>query len=270
VIKHILTSDAIIIPSDDGILQFTKSNPNFSKIVDVCLKKSSTLKDLTIVKSALNYEDDEISLTFNQRTEEYELFHNSKYHYIDGLFTNMLHELINNHKSNFKIEYVIKMFMKMLNNPYVKFDVLFAQLLQKGFLFVDSGNIIVEKNWESESNRYYDRKRSIECNQVKRTLIEIDPQNLEADFSIFGYTVIESHLTTKNEPILTPSYVSNIYHFLRVYNQLLKYDNIAFDKKSEYAATIAEDFGLNIADVNVLLGKTDMKKGELALELTRV
>jgi hypothetical protein len=210
-IKHIITSDAIIIPTSEGILQYGKDDINFERILALCLNPQSTLFDLQKDNfNLLNYEDDDITLNYNKKSEEYELFYNSRYYYLNRLFCNNICELLND-KMPFDIKYLINFIKKLLNNPYYKFNILLDKLMEKDFLFQSDGDIIIQKEFETESEIYYDRKRSFASKDaVNKTYAIICPEAIDNEFNFFGYTVIGSSMFLNNNTrLLANSWITN-------------------------------------------------------------
>jgi hypothetical protein len=269
-IKHIITSDALIITTSDGIFQFGKNDPNYQRVLSLCLNPEATSKDLINI-NRLNYEDDNISLSYNSKIEEYELFYNSKYYYIDKTFIDILFNLVNDDNIPFKIEYAVEFFIKLLNNPYIKFNTLFPELLKRGFLFLSNGDIIIEKEFECEDNRYYDRKRTfIESNLIKKTFVVINPQNINHDYSFFGYRVIGSYIrVSEKTKLLNNSWIKNENTLMSNWEKIL---NILISEEFKLTKYnhLAKMFNIDNEVVSAFGKKVNDDPAEIMYEIMRM
>jgi hypothetical protein len=266
-IKSIITSDAIIIPTPEGILQYNKFDPNFERIKAYCTDPNANMERLNNFQNKLNFESEDISLTYNNKVEEYELFYNGKYFYIDNLFIETIYKLINDPKIKFRVEYVANFFLKMLNNPHHKFNYMFNQLKKIGFVFLSDGNIIVEKEWEDEIKRYYERRREfLKSPLLKKTLVIINPAEIDESFNFVNYTVIGSYYTLDGKSVLNNSWITNEQRLIDVYEEVIKDTKGSEQEKTE---TLAKAFGLNFNIVDSIRKVNAENKKEIIMEILR-
>jgi hypothetical protein len=269
VIKHIITSDALIIPTSEGILQFNKTDSSYNRMLSICKMEDSNYEDLFKVKYNLNFENDDISLSYNTKSEEYELFYNSKYYYLDETFISTIFSLINDVNINFRIEYLANFLLKIFNNPYFKFNDLLEKLFNQKFLFLSNGNIVIEKIFESEYKKMYDRKRFFsEPTLVNKTLAIIDPSTIEGDYSFTEYRVLDSYFFNDEKSKLHNTWIRNEQNFIPVYNKIIEFKKN--ESEDKLIVNISKKVDIDYDLLNDYYNHVDKNITELAYEIVRI
>jgi hypothetical protein len=261
-VKHIITNDALIIPTRKGIMQISKTDDTFSKLLAICNDGASSEDDLISFTNDYTYEDENISLTFFKKTEHGEVFYNGKYYDLDIDFSREIMKLLAKN-CDFDLLYLARFLVKVFSNANLSFNELMTSLLHESFVFLSNGNIIIEKSFENENIRFYDKKRTFaKSGEVKKTFAIIDPSTIESDYHFFGYDVIESYLYVNEFKPLKNTWIKNGKLFIQVYSEVLRIIKDEKDVTSKIGR-IKKLYGVDVKDF-----VRDDKNNIIAIDLT--
>jgi len=252
-IKHILTEEAVLIPSTEGIIQIQKSHKKFDKIMNSIMNTDS-VSNIMKYMNRFSYEDDEISIS-QDKNEKIEIFYNGKYIDLDERM-NVIFKRLMSLDDGFELSYGAAFLKKLLKNRYYSLNTMFDILFSNGFAFTANGNIIIAKEYEEESNRFYPKVRSFANRDfVKVSLAVVDPSTLDQDMNFFYYHVI-GHLITKNSSeylkSLTGTYIGNVNKYLTIKEDILKLANTkaknepGVDNKALFVNEMSMKYAINI------------------------
>jgi len=190
-IKHILTNDAILVPTAKGTLQYSRISKICDRVLEI-LQSSDNVADLEKL-GAIFYEDDEITINQDKDSEVIEVFHNGKYFDLDDRLTKEFCKLIALN-DGFEIEHGAN-FLKKLLNSRIDFDALLDILYQIGFSFTSEGDIVIMKEYEEEGyNEYFKLRTHVKGDKIKGSYCIVDPTILDVDMSFDVYRIIGHYL----------------------------------------------------------------------------
>jgi len=220
VINYISTSDAIIIKLKKGVFSVSKTDPSYKNIFAVCQNKKSTIDDLDFFIKGLEYSDDDISISYDDKTEMCEVYYNGKYYTLNFNLTQELRGLF---IFGFKTVYLANFLKKCFNNPYHSFNDLINFLYSKSFCFNNDGDLIMGKDFENESARRYLRERKFDSGNrdTIRTLIKLNPADINENFMIEDYKVISSYYQSADSKLLLFTWITNEENLTGIYKDIL-------------------------------------------------
>jgi hypothetical protein len=191
-IKYLLTDDVILIPQLK--IQLTKEDPRFNDTVCICKDPDAIYSDLNFLSPLLSYESDLISIE-HQKDNEPEVYYDGKYFPIPKSFVDSCKYSMSQ-RSALSPKAVANFLWKILKNPNFKYDQLFSFLMEKGFLFLDNGNILVrKKRSDLDEKRINSTIEDVPTDIISfrdefdQTLIEIDPSEINYKHKILNYKI---------------------------------------------------------------------------------
>jgi hypothetical protein len=206
-IKYLLTEDVIFIPQLK--IQLTREDPRFNDTVCICRDADAVISDLNFLSPLLSYESDLISIE-HQKDGEPEIYYDGKYFPIPKSFVNSCRYSMSQ-KSAITPKAIANFLWKLLRNPNFKYDQLFDILIEKGFLFLDNGNVLVRtKRKDDDEKRINSTIEELPTNilgfkdEFEQTLIEIDPSEIDYKQKIHNYKI-------RNCPHIGRDFLRNTY-----------------------------------------------------------
>jgi len=199
-IKHIITDEAIIIPTQKETIQIAKDSPLFIKVAAICENPDNNIEQLEFLSGSFNYDDGDFSFSYNNKTNISEVYFNGKYYTVPKWFVDKCVELKQS-EMTFRIKYAALFLKKIFSNFNVSWDILFNDLEKSGFYFNKDGDIIVTKEFEKsdQDNMFEEKLRNIEnmFDKITKTFILVNPENITKvgeKLQIFGYQILKSEI----------------------------------------------------------------------------
>jgi hypothetical protein len=202
-IKYLLTEDSLFIPSLKVTL--LKERPDFDEVVSLCKNPETTIEQIEYLNPNLNYESSDIIIESNITGTE--VWYNGKYYEIHKDFVTTCKSLLNQ-RTSFTKEVLGNFLLKVLKNPNYSFTNLGDFIFERKFNFLDNGNILVYKKYETDDERRVNRlieerpmqidKWNTKVENGKYTVVEIDPSEIDngmvinyriREVTIFNYLV---------------------------------------------------------------------------------
>jgi len=270
-IKHIITDEAILIPTSKGVIQYQKDDDLYNDILTLVMKEDSTLEDIKKLNSSCNYEDDDIVFIQEKNTDSVEVIFNGRYHFLNHTFVSRLIQMLKLN-DGFQMKHAANFIKRLLKNNFNLTNTL-EKLLEIGFLYTPSGQIISVKNFENEGKGVFAKKRSFaEKDMIKKTFILINPEDIDAHFNFDQYIVLANVMGPeifgeKYQTFLNGSCIGDADELFNIFN--------VFEKcKNNYLLKDIEDFTSFNKEIEEKLGveinMKNRKSSEVVLSISRL